>query len=130
MSKKTIIITSVCAAVVLALAITFYFRYYFVFAEGIKAGELNYITYKGYVFKTYEGKLIQSGFMSGKSAKGTGMIQSYEFKFSVENEKVAEKLMHCSGRSVELHYKEYKNPIMWRGVSEFVVDSIVAVKED
>lgn len=130
MSKKTIIITSVCAAVVLALAITFYFRYYFVFAEGIKAGELNYITYKGYVFKTYEGKLIQSGFMSGKSAKGTGMIQSYEFKFSVENEKVAEKLMHCSGRNVELHYKEYKNPIMWRGVSEFVVDSIVAVKED
>ena len=56
------------------------------------------------------------------------MIQSYEFKFSVEDEKVAEKLMRCSGRNVELHYKEYKNPIMWRGVSEFVVDSIVAVK--
>jgi len=128
MSKKTIVITSICAAVVLALAITFYFRYYFVFAEGIKAGELNYITYKGYVFKTYEGKLIQSGFMTGKNAKGDGMIQSYEFKFSVEDENVADSLMHCSGKHVQLHYKEYKHPVIWRGVSEFVVDSIVAVE--
>ena len=130
MSKKAIIITSISAIVILILALIFYFRYYFVFAEGIKSGELNYITYKGYVFKTYEGKLLQSGFMSGKNANGAGLIQSYEFKFSVENEKVAEKLMHCSGRNVELHYKEYKNPIMWRGVSEFVVDSIIAVKEE
>lgn len=130
MSKKAIIITSISAIVILILALIFYFRYYFVFAEGIKTGELNYITLKGYVFKTYEGKLIQSGFMSGKNANGAGLIQSYEFKFSVENEKVAEKLMHCSGRNVELHYKEYKNPIMWRGVSEFVVDSIIAVKEE
>jgi len=128
MSKKTIVITSICAAVVLALAITFYFRYYFVFAEGIKAGELNYITYKGYVFKTYEGKLIQAGFMTGKNAKGDGMIQSYEFKFSVEDENVADSLMHCSGKHVQLHYKEYKHPVIWRGVSEFVVDSIVAVE--
>lgn len=129
MSKKAIIITSVSAVVVLALALTFYFRYYFVFAEGIKAGELNYITYKGYVFKTYEGKLIQSGFMTGKSASGNNMIQSYEFKFSVEDEKVAEELMRCSGKHVQLHYKEYKNAIMWRGVSPFVVDSIVDVEE-
>lgn len=129
MSKKAIIITSISAVVVLALALTFYFRYYFVFAEGIKAGELNYITYKGYVFKTYEGKLIQSGFMSGKGATGNNMIQSYEFKFSVEDEKVADSLMHCPGQHVQLHYKEYKHAIMWRGVSEFVVDSIVAVDD-
>jgi len=129
MSKKAIIISSVSAVIVLVLALTFYFRYYFVFAEGIKAGELNYITYKGYVFKTYEGKLIQSGFMSGKNAQGNGMIQSYEFKFSVEDEKVADSLMHCSGQHVQLHYREYKHAIMWRGVSEFVVDSIVAVED-
>lgn len=125
MKKKIIIICSVAAAVVLGLALWFYFSYYFVFAEGIKAGELNYITYKGYVFKTYEGKLIQAGY---RSAAGTASIQSNEFKFSVEDAAVADSLMHCSGSQVELHYKEYKHPIMWRGVSEFVVDSIVAVK--
>lgn len=124
MKKKIIIIASVAAAVLLGLALWFYFSYYFVFAEGIKAGELNYITYKGYVFKTYEGKLIQSGY---RADAGTA-IQSNEFKFSVEDEAVADSLMHCSGSRVELHYKEYKHAIMWRGVSEFVVDSIVAVQ--
>lgn len=125
--KKALWIGS--ALVIVAAALIFYFNYYFVFAEGIKAGELNYITYKGYIFKTYEGKLIQAGYTGSKNATGGAMIQSYEFKFSVENEAVADSLMHCSGRHVELHYKEYKKPIMWRGVSEFVVDSIVAVRE-
>ena len=109
------------------MALTFYFRYYFVFAEGIKAGELNYITYKGYVFKTYEGKVIQSGFMTGKNSNGNNMIQSYEFKFSVEDEKVAEKLMRCSGRNVELHYKEYNGMLPWRGMQKYIVDRIESV---
>jgi hypothetical protein len=43
---------------------------------------------KGFVFKTYEGIPIQSGF---KGAAGT--IQSYEFKFSVDKEAVANQLM-------------------------------------
>ena len=51
----------------------FYFRYYFVFGEGVKSGELNYVVYKGVLFKTYEGKLIQSGIRS----KAAGSIQSY-----------------------------------------------------
>ena len=32
-----------------AFAIFFYFRFYFVFGDGVKAGELNQFTYKGYV---------------------------------------------------------------------------------
>ena len=46
------------------LAVFFYFRFYFVFGEGVKSGELNYVVYKGLVFKTYEGKLIQTGIRS------------------------------------------------------------------
>ena len=41
-----------------------YWKFYFVFGEGAKSGELNYLVKKGYVFKTYEGKLIQSGLRS------------------------------------------------------------------
>ena len=37
--------------------------------------------------------------------------------------------MRCSGKEVELHYKEYLSPLPWRGVSEFVVDKILSVKE-
>ena len=126
MKAKIIGITSFIIALIIAGV--FYFQYFFVFGEGVKAGELNYMVHKGYVFKTYEGKLIQAGF-KGQSANGvTTGIQSYEFQFSVTDEAIADSLMRCSGKQVELHYKEYLNPIMWRGVSEFVVDSIIAVK--
>jgi hypothetical protein len=100
-------------------------RYFFVFGEGVKAGELNYIVKKGFLFKTYEGKLIQNGLRS----KAPNTVQSYEFEFSVSDEAVAQKLMVTSGKNVELHYKEYMGSIPWRGYSEFVVDSIVAITD-
>jgi hypothetical protein len=100
-------------------------RYFFVFGEGVKAGELNYVVKKGYIFKTYEGKLIQSGLRS----KTPGTIQSYEFEFSISDEAVAQKLMLSGGKQVELHYKEYFGALPWRGYSEFVVDSIIAIQD-
>ena len=60
--KKGSIIFWVVLVLLLGLAGFFYFRFYFVFGEGVKAGELNQVVYKGYVWKTYEGRLIQSGF--------------------------------------------------------------------
>ena len=125
---KAKIIGIISLIIILALAGVIYFQYFFVFGEGVKAGELNYMVHKGYIFKTYEGKLIQSGF-KGQSANGVATgIQSYEFQFSVTDKAIADSLMRCSGKQVELHYKEYLNPLVWRGVSEFVVDSIIAVK--
>lgn len=117
-----------------------YYRYYYVFGEGVKTGQLNYIVYKGYVFKTYEGKLIQSGFRgtstttpvgnskSASSTVTTSGFQSYEFEFSVEDKAIADSLMRCGGREVELHYKEYLNTLPWRGVSKYVVDGILEVR--
>lgn len=123
---KAKIITIISLVILLTLAGFFYFRYYFVFGEGIKVGELNYMVYKGYVFKTYEGKLIQRGLKS----QGAGMIQSHEFEFSVEDKAIADdSLMRCSGKEVELGYKEYLAPLPWRGFSVFVVDEIVSVKK-
>lgn len=86
---------------VVAAAVFVYFRFFFVFGEGVKTGELNYVVYKGVLFKTYEGKLIQSGIRS----KSAGSIQSYEFEFSVEDEELARELMLMGGQTLELHYK-------------------------
>ncbi len=102
----------------------FFWRYYYVFGEGVKAGQLNYLVKKGYLFKTYEGKLIQSGFRGG----APGSIQSYEFEFSVENASVADTLMLNSGKVFELHYKEYMGTIPWRGHTNFIVDKIINMK--
>ena len=121
--KKRLTIGTLIGVVVFAIFI--FFKFYFVFGEGVKAGELNYFVHKGYVFKTYEGKMIQIGYRSQTG----GTIQSYEFPFSVENKVVADSLMRCSGKEVELHYKEYLGKLPWRGVNKFVVDKIVSVKE-
>lgn len=110
-------------AILVIAAVSFYFRFYFVFGEGVKSGELNYVVYKGVLFKTYEGKLIQSGIRS----KSAGTVQSYEFEFSVEDERLARELMLQGGRTLELHYKEYFGALPWRGFTKFVVDSIVSV---
>jgi hypothetical protein len=100
-----------------------YWRFYWVFGEGVKAGELNFVVKKGYVFKTYEGKLIQSGFKGGVA----GSIQSYEFEFSVTNENIATQLMNNSGKTFDLHYTEYLGALPWRGNSKYIVDSILSV---
>lgn len=110
---------------VLALAVLIWFRFFFVFGDGVKAGELNQFTYKGYVWKTYEGRLIQAGFKGNARAVGA-TIESYIFDFSVANEEVANELMKCSGKNVELHYKEYKGALPWRGMQKHIVDKIVS----
>ncbi len=115
----------VVSIIVLVLGGIFFYKFYFVFGQGVKAGELNYFVQKGYVFKTYEGKLIQSGYR-GKVA---GTIQSNEFEFSVSSERIAQQLMTASGKSVELHYKEYLGAIPWRGYSSFIVDSIISITD-
>ena len=120
--KKHWVLILITIAVVLAAS--FYFRFFFVFGEGVKSGELNYVVYKGVLFKTYEGKLIQTGIRS----KTAGSIQSYEFEFSVEDEALARDLMLQGGKTLELHYKEYFGALPWRGFTKFVVDSIVTVR--
>ena len=101
----------------------FFWKYYFVFGEGTKAGQLNFIVKKGYLFKTYEGRIIQTGYKSNVQ----GSIQSNEFDFSVVDEKVANKLMSNSGAMLELHYKEYLGAPAWRGMSKYIVDSIISI---
>ena len=121
--KKFLRISALLLAIALILFV--YWRYYWVFGEGVKAGELNYVMKKGFLFKTYEGKLIQSGFQG----KVGGGVQSYEFRFSVTDDGIANKLMVNSGKVFELHYKEYMGILPWRGTTVFVVDSILSMKD-
>src|SRR5579862_7616931 len=118
---KRKIITTLVVVLVIILIGTIYYRYYFVFGEGVKAGQLNYFVKKGYMFKTYEGKLIQAGLKTPIA----GNVASNEFAFSVVSESVAQKLNTNAGSFLELHYKEYLHTLPWRGVSVYVVDSVM-----
>ena len=112
--------------VFLGLALFVYFRYFYVFGDGVKSGHLNYAVRKGNIFKTYEGKLIQEGYRG----KVTGTIQSYEFEFSVKSKRIYDILSANSGKRFDLHYKEYHGVIPWRGNSRYIVDSIISMREE
>jgi hypothetical protein len=109
---------------IIILAIVIWWRYYFVFGEGVKAGNLNFVVKKGYIFKTWEGRIIQEGFKT----PNPNQMQSNEFEFSVAEDSVAQVLERYSGKFVELRYKEYLNAIPWRGNSNFVVTEILEVE--
>lgn len=125
MKTSSKVISIILAIAVLALTVFLYFKFWFVLGEGVKAGELNQIVYKGWVWKTYEGRLIQTGFRGSK--KGNG-IQSNEFNFSVVDKAVADSLMRCSGKMVELKYKEYNGMLPWRGMQRYVVYEILSIQ--
>lgn len=114
------IIWAVSIILFFSLLIFGYWRFYFVVADGTQAGILNIIQKKGILFKTYEGKIILSGFKAN--------VQSNEFSFSVTKENVAQELFKVSGREVNVHYKQYFGSLPWRGMQNFIVDSIYEVR--
>lgn len=106
--------------IIVVIGIFCYVRFGYVYATGTKAGVLNTFQEKGYVFKTFEGKIIQSGFRAN--------VQSNEFDFSVTDEAVAKILMDNAGKEVNLHYKRYFGSLPWRGMSSYIVDSVYQIR--
>ena len=129
------ILVWVIAALVIALGLWFGIKFYFVLGDGVKAGNLNQVVYKGWIWKTYEGRIIMSGFRNNKSTSG---LQSNEFNFSVDKKaigyrangstySVADSLMRSSGKNVQVRYREYKGSLPWRGMQKYVVYEILSV---
>ena len=121
------IISWLLLVIFLTIAGVVYFKYYFVFGEGVKSGVLNYAVKKGNLFKTYEGKLIQEGIRSQKT--GTG-LSSNEFEFSIENDSIFHILELNSGKVFDLHYKEYHGILPWRGHTKYIVDQIIQMRDE
>ena len=133
--KKILVYTIL--VLILAMGGWIYIHFFWVFGTGVKAGELNQVVYKGWIWKTYEGRLIMSGFRNDK--KGNG-LQSNEFTFSVDKHaegrkangaiySVADSLMRSSGKTVQVKYKEYRGALPWRGVQKYVVTDILSVTD-
>ena len=119
------IVTTVVSVLLLALVGFVYFKFFFVYSEGTNEGDINYFQREGFIFKTYEGKMIQTGYNSHNTS---ATIQSNEFKFSVVDERVAQQIDNNSSRQIKLHWKRYLGTLPWRGNSQFVVDSIISVR--
>ena len=126
MNTGSKIITVLSTLAVVALAVFVYVKFFFVYSEGTNEGDINYFQREGFIFKTYEGKMIQTGYNSHNTS---ATIQSNEFKFSVVDERIAEQIDSNSSRQIKLHWKRYLGTLPWRGNSQFVVDSIISVRQ-
>ena len=125
MNTGSKIFKTIVRGLLLSLGIFVYVKFFFVYSEGTNEGDINYFQREGFIFKTYEGKMIQTGYNSHNTS---ATIQSNEFKFSVVDERIAEQIDSNSSRQIKLHWKRYLGTLPWRGNSQFVVDSIISVQ--
>jgi hypothetical protein len=105
---------------VLILSVSVYFKYFYTYSEGYRAGLLQKFSHKGNIFKTYEGEMI----LSSVSSTSNVAIASEKFIFSVINKDIVRTLDTIQGRTVIVHYTQKKRPAFWRGDSEYLVDSV------
>ena len=97
-----------------------YWKYYFTYSEGYRAGLLQKFSKKGNIFKTYEGEMILSSVQSNANVA----IASEKFFFSVTDKNVALQLEKVQGESIVVHYREKNGTLPWKGESTYFVDSV------
>jgi hypothetical protein len=116
--KRVLIWFMVILVVFLGLFI--YWKYFYTYSEGYRAGLLQKFSYRGTIFKTYEGEIILSTITSTKDVT----LASEKFFFTVSDENVAKKFSELEGRLIVVHYTEKKGRLFWRGDSPYIVDSV------
>jgi hypothetical protein len=114
------IVWIVSLAIILILSITIYWKYFFTYSKGYRAGLLQKFSYKGNIFKTYEGEIILSSVKSSNNVA----LASEKFFFSVRDDKLASRLDTLQGLFVEIHYVQKHHALPWRGESPYLVDSV------
>jgi len=106
--------------IVISLAVFIYFKYFFTYSEGYRAGLLQKFSNKGMIFKTYEGEMILSSVASTREVA----LASEKFLFSVTNKDIIRQFDTLQGRNVIVHYDEKRGVLFWRGDSRYLVDSV------
>jgi hypothetical protein len=97
-----------------------YWKYFYTYSEGNRSGLLQKLSYKGNIFKTYEGELVQRSIVSTSNVG----IASEKFFFSVVNDSVAKLMMGLEGKNVRLQYKQKNGTLPWRGETEYIVTAV------
>jgi len=108
----------------LIASIFIYWKYYYTYSNGYRAGLLQKFSHKGNLIKTYEGEMI----LSSVSGTSNVVIASEKFYFSVKNSKLAQILDTMQGQMVIVHYKQKNGVLFWNGDSEYQVDSVKRIR--
>ncbi|MEI9919646.1 MAG: 6-phosphogluconate dehydrogenase [Bacteroidota bacterium] len=116
--KRTLIVVVALAICILS------FLYWGSYEKGEMAGKVLRISEKGFVFKTYEGKLSLESF---GALKGVSPVAE-TFDFSVESgeKDVLEQLnqVALSGERVSLHFTRRFMRFPWRGDTKYFITQV------
>ena len=113
-------LTRALIVVVILLGSLIYWKYFYTYSEGYRAGLLQKFSSRGMIFKTYEGEIILSSVQTTTNMA----IASEKFYFSVTEEEVARKIEKLQGENVIVHYSEKNGTLPWQGDTPYLVDSI------
>ena len=97
-----------------------YWKYFYTYSEGYRAGLLQKFSNKGAIFKTYEGEMILSSVSSNRDVA----IASEKFLFTVTNKSLVRQFDTLQGQPVIVHYRQKNSAVFWRGDSPYLVDSV------
>jgi hypothetical protein len=101
-------------------SIVIYWKYFYTYSEGYRAGLLQKFSSKGTIFKTYEGEMILSSVSSNRDVA----IASEKFQFTLANKDLVRQFDTLQGSTVIVHYKQKNATLFWRGDSPYLVDSV------
>ena len=102
------------------LAAFIYWKYFYTYSEGYRAGLLQKFSNKGTFFKTYEGEMILSSVASTRDIA----IASEKFQFTLINKDLVRQFDTLQGENVIVHYRQMNSAVFWRGDSKYLVDSV------
>jgi hypothetical protein len=102
-----------------------YWKYFFTYSEGYRAGLLQKFSYRGNVFKTHEGEMILSSVESNRNVA----LASEKFFFSVKEQSIADRMEQLEGYFIVVHYRQNHGVLFWNGETSYFVDSVRVITE-
>jgi hypothetical protein len=118
--KLRIILKWLLFLIVVIGVIFIYWKYFYTYSEGYRAGLLQKFSHKGVIFKTYEGEIILSSVSSNRDVA----LASEKFLFTVTNKTLMRQFDTLQGQPVIVHYRQKNAALFWRGDSPYLVDSV------
>jgi hypothetical protein len=110
----------VLTLLLVSLAVFVYFKYFFTYSEGYRAGLLQKFSHKGVIVKTYEGEMVLSSVSSSRDVA----LASEKFLFTVTNKTLVREFDTLQGSTIIVHYRQMNSSVFWRGDSPYLVDSV------
>ena len=108
------------ALIFVAACIFIFWKYFYTYSSGYRAGTLQKFSSKGVIFKTYEGEMILSSVSSTRDVA----LASEKFLFTVTNKSLVRQFDTLQGDMVIVHYRQKNGTLPWRGDSQYLVDSV------